>query len=140
MAQQTMGRVPRVVSDPADRPLRELLVELWHDTEKLVRQEAKLASTELDGKITKAKADVTAAAIGGAVLYAGVLALVAAAVLLLAQVMESWLAALIVGVVVAGVGFVLARRAKNITPDAVKPEHTIHSVKQDVRTFKEAMR
>lgn len=139
MAQHTMGTVPRAI-DPADRPLRDLLVGLWQDTEKLVRQEVKLASTELDGKIQKVKVEATVAAIGGAALYAGVLALVAAAILLLSQVMASWLAALIVGVVVATIGFVLARRVKNVTADAVKPEHAIRSVKQDMRTFKEAMR
>jgi hypothetical protein len=121
----------------SERPLSEIVVELWENTEKLIRQELALASTEVDAKLDRAKKEATIFAAGGAVLYAGLLTLVAALVLLLGNVVEPWLAALIVGVVVSGVGYALVRRSPPSPSDLV-PNRAIASVKQDVRTFTEA--
>lgn len=120
-----------------ERPIGEIVVELWENTEKLVRQEITLASTELEGKMNRAKREVGAVAIGGAVLYAGVLALMAALVLLLAQAMPHWLSALLVGVLCAGGGYFMVRKNQP-NPAELTPRRTIESIKQDVRTFTEA--
>lgn len=126
-------------SDVSERPLRELLSELWENSEKLMRQEFELALTELDHRIDKAKVALVSAALGGAVIYAGVLALVAAVILLLAEAMAPWLAALIVGVVMAGSGAALLQKAKkDVTPDKMKLDRTARSVRRDVQTFQEA--
>ena len=90
-----------------DKPIREVLVELWENTETLLRQEMKLASTEIDHKLDKVKTQATAFALGGAFLHAALLAIVAGLVLLLAEAMNPWIAALIVGVVLGGIGFFL---------------------------------
>jgi hypothetical protein len=113
------------------------VVELWANSEKLVRQELALASNELDAKLDRAKKEVGVIATGGAVLYAGVLTLVGALVLLLGTVIALWLAASIVGAVVTTVGFAMARRSRPSASELV-PTRTIASVKQDVRTFTEA--
>jgi hypothetical protein len=129
-----------VRGDPSERPLRELLSELWENSEKLVRQEFELALTELDNRIEKAKTALMSAAIGGAVLYAGVLAMVAALILLLAEVMAPWLAALIVGVAAASGGVLLLQKAKKAKPENLKLERTAQSVRRDVQTFEEAVK
>jgi hypothetical protein len=105
-----------------------------------VRQEVKLAGSELDGKISEAKADLAKAVTGAAVLYAGVLLLVAAVVLFVAKFVAPWLAALIVGVVVIGIGYTLVQKGKELNPDKLKPERSMASVRKDIRTFKEAVK
>jgi hypothetical protein len=129
-----------VRDDPSEKPLRELLRELWENSEKLVRQEFQLALSELDDRIDKAKMALMSAAIGGAVIYAGVLAIVAALILLLAEVMAPWLAALIVGAVAAIGGVLLLQKAKKAKPENLKLERTARSVRRDVQTFEEAVK
>jgi hypothetical protein len=130
-----------VVGESTERPLRELLPELWENSEKLVRQEFELALSELDQRVDKAKTALLGAAVGGAVLYAGVLAWVAAAILLLAEIMVLWLAALIVGAVAVGGGVVLLQKAKkDVKPENLKLERTAQNIRRDVQTFEEAVK
>jgi hypothetical protein len=130
-----------VRDDPPERPLRELLAELWENSEKLVRQEFQLALSELDQRLDKAKTALVGAAIGGAILYAGMLACVAAAILLQAEVMVPWLAALIVGAVAVGGGVAMLQKAKkDVKPEKPTLERTAQSVRRDVRTFEEAVK
>ena len=69
---------------------------------------------------------------GGAMLFAGLLVLLAAAVLGLSHVMPDWLAALIVGALVSIVGFVMINSGKSkFDPSALKPERTQHALQQD---------
>jgi hypothetical protein len=104
----------RPTNVPADdtRPLGEIVSDLWHNTQVLVRQELTLGLAEIDQRVDTLKGDLTRVTVGGAVLYAGVLSLVAALVMALAKVMDGWLAALITGVVVGVVGFALLWRGK----------------------------
>jgi Putative Actinobacterial Holin-X, holin superfamily III len=118
-------------------PLKDVLVELWHNLEKLVRQEIALASAELDVKAQKLKADAAQAAIGAGLLLAGALALVAAVILLLDLVMAAWLAALITGGVAAGVGFGLVK-ANKPSPADVVPERSLQNIQKDLQTFRES--
>ena len=127
------------VSPGSDKSLRELFGELWENTEKLARQEFELAVAELDIRIHRVKRELTAAAIGGAVLYAGLLTLLAALVLLLAQFVISWLAALIVGVAAALGGYLLLHKGtKELDPGELVPKRAARSIKRDVQVFKEA--
>ena len=93
-----------------DRSLGELFGDLAGQTGALVREEVALAKAELTRTETQAGKDIGVLVIGGAVAYAGLLALLAAAILALATVLPAWLAALIVGLVVAGVGALLLQR------------------------------
>ena len=145
MAQQYVGNLStgslsRWQATSRTRPIRELLVELWENTETLVRQEVKLASAELDEKVAHAKADAVKAAVGGAMLYVGVLVLTTAVILFLAKFMAAWVAALLVAAVMVGVGYVLVQKGKQLNAEKLTPHRTIRSVRQDVRTFREATR
>lgn len=144
MTQPYVNPPPHSMRAPArgeERPVGEIIGELWENTEKLVRQEMELGLAELDRKATRLKADVTMAAVGGSVLYAGVLTLVAAVVLLLSKAVDPWLAALIVGVVISGVGFMLVQRGKKDMESVdLAPDQTIRSVERSAHTFKEAVK
>jgi hypothetical protein len=79
---------------------------------------------------------------GGLVGFFGAAVLIAASVLALSTVVDAWLSALIVGVVLllaAGVAAVLGKKqVEKATPPA--PEQAIGSVKRDVQTVKEHAR
>lgn len=82
-----------------------LLRRLMNELSTLVRQEIALASAEVSRTIRTLVASAASVAIGGLVLYAGALVLLAAAVLGLSNLVEPWLAALIVGLAVGVVGY-----------------------------------
>ena len=89
-----------------------LLSRLVGDFAALVRNEVALAKAELSESSMRAKAGVVALIGAVSTLLAGSLALVAAVVLGLSKVMEPWLAALVVGVVITAVGLLLLLGAR----------------------------
>jgi len=143
MTQQLYNTTDEIRGGPAsgERPVSEIVTELWENTEKLARQEIQLALAELDRKVDGVKKDVLAATIGGSIAYAGVLALVAGLILLLSKAIDPWLAAIIVGVVVSGIGFALIQKGKkDLTAENLVPEQTVRSVERSANTFKEAVK
>lgn len=101
-----------------DEPGRTL-DDLRQETAALVRTEVGVARAELRQKIADADADARAAAAGGAMVFAGVLLLLWAAVLGLGRLVESLpLAAFVTGAVVTGLGAVfLAAGRRPSSPD-----------------------
>ncbi len=123
-----------------DKPLRELMRDLSHDSSTLFRQETDLFKRELQIQAGHIQRDLAVTVGGGMVSYIGILALTAALILLLRLVMPDWVAALLVGAafVIAGLVMVFAGKRK-LQEDKLKPEHTMQSVKQDVRAVREAV-
>jgi hypothetical protein len=121
----------------AEPPLKDVLVELWQNTEKLIGQEIALARAELDIKAEKLKRELSAAAIGAGMLLSGALALVAAVVLILDLFMPAWTASLLTGLGAAGAGFGLVK-AKKPSPGDMIPERTIQNLEKDARAFRES--
>jgi hypothetical protein len=120
-----------------ERELSAILTNMWENGEVLVRQEMDLGLKEIDIRVDKLKQSLLMGTIGGATLYAGILVLLAAVVLGLSKVMEPWLAALIVGVVITGAGALLVTRGEAKAEEAVKPDD--HS-RRTVRAMKEAIK
>ena len=122
-----------------DRSLGELLGDLMQQTGTLVRQEMKLATTELSDKASRVGKDIGALAIGGAVAYAGFLALLAAIIIGLGQLgLTWWLAALIVGVVVVAIGGLMVQKGLTaLKHQNMAPQQTITSLKEDQTWAKE---
>jgi putative superfamily III holin-X len=87
-----------------DRSMAGLLADLADQIGSLFRQEVALLKAELQEKLGLIGQGVGAVAIGALMVFSGWLALLAAAVLGLAVVVAPWLAALIVGLVVLGLG------------------------------------
>jgi hypothetical protein len=117
---------------------RDLVQDLSRQTSTLIRQEMRLAQAELTEK--GRHAGKGAGMFGGAGLVAlyGVGALVAAAILGLATVLEPWIAAAAIGAGLLLVAGILALTGKKELDEAgpPKPEQTIESVQQDVETVK----
>jgi hypothetical protein len=124
-----------------DRSLGELFSELAQDTSTLVRKEVQLAKTEMSQKASRVGKDVGFLAVGGAVAYAGLLAVLAGVIVLLGQVIPMWLSALLVGLVVAGVGYFLVRRGLDaLKREDLAPRQTIETLKEDQQWAKDQMR
>ncbi|HYN88657.1 MAG TPA: phage holin family protein [Ardenticatenaceae bacterium] len=124
-----------------DRSLGELFAELSRETSNLVREEVALAKSEVRKTATEAGKDVGFMAAGGFVAYAGFLAIIAAIILVLGEFLPLWIAALLVGLVVAGIGYFLVQRGlsgfKNLQ---VAPQQTIETLKEDKEWIQEQMR
>ena len=129
-------------SDQSDRSVGELIKQLSEQSSTLVRKELELAQAEM---IHKGKAaGMGAGMFAGAALF-GLLALgalTACLILALAQVMDGWLAALIVTIawalVAAVLGFVGKRKLGEATPPL--PEQAKESVSEDVDEVKERVK
>lgn len=121
-----------------ERPLAELFSDLVTETTTLVRNEVALAKVEMTQKATKVGRNVGSLIVGGAIGYAALLAFCAAVVLLLDRVMPAWLAALIVGVVVAIVAWAMIGKAlAALRRVELKPQETVDSLKEDAQWIKE---
>jgi hypothetical protein len=121
-----------------DRSLGQLFGDLAQELTTLVRQEIALATTELGEKATRTGRAIGSLAVGGLVAYAGLLALVAAAALLLGQVIPLWAATLVVGLVVGGIGYVLVQRGlTTLKQIELTPRRTVETIKDDVQWAKE---
>lgn len=123
-----------------ERTLGDLFAELSEETSMLIRQEMQLAKAEVSQKVSKASKNIAVLAVGGVIAYVGFLALTAALILGLAELMTPWLAALLVGIVMAVIGYFLIQKGistlKQMTP---VPERTVASLKEDVRWLKQEM-
>jgi hypothetical protein len=132
----TSTRFRRPAED--DRPLGELVQDLSRQTSTLIRQEMRLAQAELAEKGWHAGKG--AGIFGGAGLVAlyGVGALIAAAILGLATVIEAWIAAAAIGVGLLLIAGILALTGKKELDEAgpPKPEQALESMHQDVETVK----
>lgn len=124
-----------------DRPVGELVHEVTELIPKLIKQEMNLAKAELGEKGKKAGVGVGLFGGSGAIAFYGLGALIAAAILGLAEAVPGWLSALIVAVVLFATAGVLALIGKKEVGQATPPvpEHAISGVKQDVETVKESV-
>jgi hypothetical protein len=121
-----------------DRPIGEIASDLTRDLSLLIRQELELAKAEMaqKGKTAVPGLEMLGAAGAAGLMAAG--ALTACAVLVLAIFLPSWLAALVVGVVLAGLAYLLVMRGKEQVGKAGAPipRQTIETVKEDVEWAK----
>ena len=121
-----------------ERPLGELFSDLATETSNLVRNEVALAKVELTSKANKLGKNIGSLAIGGAVAYAGLLGVGAGVIMLLGRVIPNWLAAIIVGLVVAGIAWLMIGKAMTALRNVeLKPEETVESLKEDAQWIKD---
>lgn len=109
-----------------------LLRRLTDELATLLRQELALASSEISRSMRVMLAGAASLAVGGAVLFTGLLAMLAAAVLGLATVLHPWLAALLIGAAVAVIGVILVSVGiRSLDPSSLKPARTTESLRRD---------
>lgn len=120
------------------RSLGELFSELAQETGTLVRKEVELAKVEMTTKAKIAGRDAALVAGGGTIAMLGVMALLAALILVLGTVMPLWASALLVGAMVSITGGVLVvlgiRAFKGL--DAA-PRQTIETLEEDKRWLRQ---
>jgi hypothetical protein len=124
-----------------NRPLGDLFGDLATEMSNLVRQEVSLAKVEITQKAKYVGRNVGYLVVGGAVAYAALLAIIAAIIMLLARVMPNWGATLIVGVVVAGIGWMLIGKAMMALQQAdLTPHETVETLKEDATWMKQQIK
>ena len=125
-----------------ERSLLSLFSDLWRETTTLVHEEAELAKAELSEKVSQVTTGAGEIAAGGAILFAGFIVLLFAAVgaleLMLPTEHSIWIAPLIVGLVVMIIGYIaLSRGKKQMQAESLAPRRTLESLKRDARLAKE---
>jgi Flp pilus assembly protein TadB len=116
-----------------DRTLGELFAELSRETTELIRKEMQLATTEMTAKVRTGAAQAGMIGVGGALMYAGLLVVMAAAVLLLIALgLPPWLAALIIAAAALGIGYLLTARGRaRLRTTSFVPTQTIETLKEN---------
>jgi hypothetical protein len=124
-----------------ERSITTLLSDLASETILLIRQELALLKAELHEKFSRVGQGMTALGAGALIAYSGWLVLLAAAVLGLATVLPPWLAALIVALVALAIGGVLVYIGKSrFDADALMPQRSLRSLREDEQWLRERLR
>jgi len=128
-----------------DKSLAALFSDLTRDTVELVRQEVALARSELSQKVSSAQTALASMAVGAAVILAGLFLLLQAVVQGLAMVlppdMAPWLSPLIVGAIVAAIGWAMLKAGQaKLDPDNLVPQRTLDSLRRDKAVVQEKTR
>jgi len=128
--------------EQAGRSTGELLKDLSDQVSHLVRDEIQLATAELEAKGRRFGFGAGLFGVAGMLgMFAGG-SFVAAVILLLAEVVPAWVAAVIVGVALAVIAAVVALVARNQVRRAAPPvpQEAVGSVRQDIQVVKESAR
>jgi xanthine/uracil permease len=126
-------------TDQENRSVGALLRDLANDVTALIRQELMLARTETQEKLHQTITAVVAIIAGALVAFAALIVLLDALVYGLTEAgLQRWLAALIVGGVVAIIGFILVRKGQNdLSASRLAPDRTAANVRKDINLVKE---
>lgn len=128
-----------------ERSIGQLLKELRDETTTLLRQEVDLAKTEMSEKASRVGSNIGSLAMGGAVAFLGALALLAAVVYGLTSLLDQfmslgvavWLAPLIVGIVLAVIGYNLVQKAlQTLKQESVTPRKTTETLQENKEWLK----
>lgn len=126
---------PRTNDDPT---LGALVHQLTQQVPDLIRSEMRLAQAEVTEKGKRAGVGIGMFSVAGLLAFFAIGTLVTTAVLALALVVDAWLAALIVALVLLAAAAVAGLVGKNTVAAAAppKPELALDGLKQDLATVK----
>jgi hypothetical protein len=140
MVTEHMTRRFRTEDGRDTRSVVDLVKELRDEMTELMRQEVALARVEISDKVARFSRNLTYLAIGGLILYAGLLILLVAAsagtyvglvAAGLTHYTAGWLAPLIVGIVIAAIGYAFLQKAlSTLKHESLVPKQTVQSVKE----------
>lgn len=120
------------------RSIPELLRDLANDVTRLIRNEIGLARAETTEGLSRMAAGAAMMAVGAILGLAALIILLDAMVYGLANHMPAWLAAVIVGGVVALIGFIMVRKGQNdLSAAQLAPRRTAEQVGRDAQLVKE---
>lgn len=122
---------------PRGPGVADLLGQLGADVAGLVRKESELVRAEISEKVSAAGKGVVDLAAGALLMVAALLVLLQALVLALSELMDPIWASLLVGVVVAGVGYLLVRMGmKSLSLKGLSPDRSARQLKKDAELMK----
>ncbi|RYB89970.1 phage holin family protein [Nocardioides oleivorans] len=124
--------------EPESQTLGALVHQLSQQIPDLVRSEIRLAQAEVAQKGKRVGVGIGMFSVAGLLAFFAVAALVTTAILGLAHVVDAWLAALIVAVVLLAAAGIAAVVGKNKVAEAAPPapERAIEGIKEDIATMK----
>lgn len=131
-----------------ERSIGQLLKELRDETTTLLRQEVDLAKTEMGEKASRVGKNVGSLAVGGGVAFLGALALLAAVIYGLTSILNQfmsvgvaiWLAPLLVGLVLAGIGYSLVNKSlATLRQESLTPQRTTQTLQENKEWLKARM-
>ncbi len=130
-----------MASPQTQRSVSDVLQDIVGNLQQIIRNEFRLARVEIKEKATRAKQPVTILASGVVLGLYGFGFLLLALVYALSLVIAPWLAALLIGVVLAIAAAILVASGRNALKqvDPV-PEKTVQTVKENVRWAKEQIK
>lgn len=130
------------MSTDLNRSVPDLIGDLLQQTSSLVRKEVQLARAELNEKLATMGTAAASIGVAAALLMAAlVIILQGLAALLVTFGLASWVASLVVGVVVAAIAYALLRVGMNrMKATSLTPERTVNQVSRDASMAKEAVR
>ncbi|HEY0515223.1 MAG TPA: phage holin family protein [Thermoanaerobaculia bacterium] len=129
-----------------DRSIGQLLKELTQESSTLLKQEVDLAKTEMSEKASRVGANLGEVAVGGAVALLGAIALLLFVINGLASLLSKfmsegiavWLAPLIVGAILAAIGYSLVKKAlANLKHESITPQKTTQSLQENKEWLKQ---
>jgi uncharacterized integral membrane protein len=129
-----------------DRSIGQLLKELTQESSTLLKQEMNLAKTEMSEKASRVGANLGEVAVGGAVALLGAIALLLFAVNALTSLLSKfmspgiavWLAPLIVGAILAAVGYSMIKKAlATLKHESITPTRTTQSLQENKEWLKQ---
>lgn len=134
-----VATAPTVSRERSGESITDLIRNLATDLSTLLGKEIALAKSEVRESVSEVQTAVGAIATGTAIAMAGLVVLLMSAVYGLSNVVEPWLAALIVGVTALLVGYLMVRSAKEkVSASSIMPDRTLHSAKKDMETLERA--
>jgi len=128
-----------------ERSIGQILKDLTNELQTLFRQEVDLVKTEMGEKASRVGTNLGAAAAGGAVAFAGALALLAALVRGFAILLEhfmspnvaEWLSPLLIGVVLAAIGLGMLKKAlASLKHESITPQRTTQTLQENKEWLK----
>ena len=123
---------------PESHTIGALVHQLSQQIPELVRSEIRLAQAEVAQKGKRAGVGIGIFSVAGLLGFFGVAALIATAILGLAAVVDAWLAALIVAILLLAGAGIAGVVGKNKVAEAVPPapERAIQGIKDDIAAVK----
>ena len=126
------------LGEPESKTLGALVHQLTQQVPDLIRSEMRLAQAEVAEKGKRAGIGIGMFSVAGLLAFFALATLITTAILGLANVVDAWLAALIVAVVLLAAAAVAGLMGKNKVAQATPaaPERAIAGIKDDIDTVK----
>lgn len=123
---------------PPHETWKEMVNHLYADMTGLYESQSLLIRKEISEKLESAKTAAASFAIGGALLFMGLLSATATAIICLDLIMPLWASALIVTAIFSIIGIVMVMGAKRkLAADQMIPRQSIETLGEVKNTFKE---